>query len=80
MYTSLVEKSPGGKIEKYVVLIEKEVPNLVLTDYFDGGTWKRPWDITKDKWSEVVAESQTGGEDKQHDKVVQLVSILMNSL
>ena len=27
-----MEKSPGRKIEKYVVLIEKEVPNLVLAD------------------------------------------------
>ena len=41
MYTSLVEKSPGGKIEKYVVLIEKEVPNLVLAEYFDGGDMER---------------------------------------
>ena len=34
MYTSVVEKSPGRKIERkqYVVLIEKEVPNLVLAD------------------------------------------------
>ena len=45
MYTSGVEKSPDRKIERkqYVVLIEKEVPNLVLTysdfsmpDYSDG--------------------------------------------
>ena len=55
-----------------MVLIEKEVPTLVLADsdfsipdYSDGWTWKRP--VTKDKWSKVVAESQTGGEDKQHD-------------
>ena len=70
MDTSVVEKSPGRKIERkqYVVLIEKEVPNLVLADsdfsmpdYSDGWTWKRP--VTKDKWSKVVAESQTGGED-----------------
>ena len=74
MSTSVVEKSPGWKIEskQYVVLIEKEVPTLVLadsdfsiSDYSDGWTWKRP--VTKDKWSKVVAESQTGGEDKQHD-------------
>ena len=34
MYTSVVEKSPGRKIERkqYVVLIEKEVPNLVLEE------------------------------------------------
>ena len=47
MYTSGVEKSPGRKIERkqYVVLIEKEVPNLVLADsdfsmpdYSDGWT------------------------------------------
>ena len=33
-YTSVVEKSPGRNIERkqYVVLIEKEVPNLVLAD------------------------------------------------
>ena len=30
-------------------------------DYSDGWTWKRP--VTKVKWSKVVAESQTGGED-----------------
>ena len=56
-------KSPGRKIERkqYVVLIEKEVPNLVLADYSDGWTWKRP--VTKVKWSKVVAESQTGAED-----------------
>ena len=74
MSTSVVEKSPGWKIEskQYVVLIEKEVPTLVLADsdfsildYSDGCTWKRP--VTKDKWSKVVAESQTGGEDKQLD-------------
>ena len=50
MYTSVVEKSPGRKIERKqcVVLIEKEVPNLVLADsdfsmpdYSDGWTWKR---------------------------------------
>ena len=43
----VVEKSPGRKIERkqYVVLIENEVPNLVLadsdfsiTDYSDGWT------------------------------------------
>ena len=70
MYTSGVEQSPGRKIERkqYVVLIEKEVPNLVLTDsdfsmpdYSDGWTWTRT--VTKDKWSKVVAERQTGGED-----------------
>ena len=70
MYTSVVEKSPGLKIERklYVVLIEKEVPNLVLADsdfsipdYSDGWTWKRT--VTKDKWSKVVAERQTGRED-----------------
>ena len=70
MYTSVVEKSPGRKIERkqYVVLIEKEVPNLVLADsdftmpdYSDGWTWKRP--VTKDKWSKLVAERQTRGED-----------------
>ena len=70
MCTSGVEQSPGRKIEtkQYVVLIEKEVPNLVLTDsdfslpdYSDGWTWKRT--VTKDKWSKVVAERQTGGED-----------------
>ena len=70
MYTSVVEKSPGRKIERkqYVVLIEKEVPNLVLADsdfsmpdYSDGRTWKIT--VTKDKWSKVVAEGQTGGED-----------------
>ena len=51
-----------------MILIEKEVPNLVLTDsdfsmpdYSDGWTWKRT--VTKDKWSKVVAERQTGGED-----------------
>ena len=69
MYTSVVEKSPGRKIERkqYVVLIEKEVPNLVLADSdfsmpdcSDGWTWKRT--VTKDKWSKVV-ERQTGGED-----------------
>ena len=47
MYTSVVEKSSGRKIERkqYVVLIENEVPNLVLadsdfsmTDYSDGWT------------------------------------------
>ena len=74
MSTSVAEKSPGRKMERkqYVVLIEKEVPNLVLADsdfsmpdYSDGWTWKRP--VTKDKWLKVVAESQTGGEDKQHD-------------
>ena len=34
MYTSVVEKSSGRKIERkeYVVMIEKEVPNLVLAD------------------------------------------------
>ena len=50
MYTSVVEMSPARKIERkqYVVLIEKEVPNLVLADsdfsmpdYSDGWTWKR---------------------------------------
>ena len=70
MYTGGVEKSPGRKIERkqYVVLIENEVPNLVLADsdfsmpdYSDGWTWKRT--VTKDKWSKVVAERQTGGED-----------------
>ena len=70
MYTSVVEKSTGLKIERklYVVLIEKEVPNLVLADsdfsipdYSDGWTWKRT--VTKDKWSKVVAERQTGRED-----------------
>ena len=70
MYSSGVEKSPGRKIERkqYVVLIEKEVPNLVLADsdfsmpdYSDEWTWKRT--VTKDKWSKVVAERQTGGED-----------------
>ena len=70
IYTSVVEKSPGRQIERkqYVVLIEKEVPNLVLADsdfsmpdYSDGWTWKIP--VTKDKWSKVFAESQTGGED-----------------
>ena len=70
MYTSVVEKSAGRKIERkqYVVLIEKEVPNLVLAgsdfsmpDCSDGWTWKRT--VTKDKWSKVVAERQTGGED-----------------
>ena len=54
MYTSVVEKSPGRKVERkqYVVLIEKEVPNLVLsdsdfsmTDYYDGWTRKIP--VTK---------------------------------
>ena len=51
-----------------MVLIEKEVPNLVLADsdfsmpdYSDGWTWKRT--VTKDKWSKVVAERQTGGEN-----------------
>ena len=48
--------TPGRKIERkqYVVLIEKDVPNLVLADsdfsmpdYSDGWTWKRP--VTKDK-------------------------------
>ena len=45
-----------------MVLIEKEVPNLVpadsdfsMPDYSDGWTWKRT--VTKDKWSKVVAES-----------------------
>ena len=54
------------------VLIEKEVPKLVLADndfsmpdHPDGWTWNRS--VTKDKWSEVVAESQTGEEDEQHD-------------
>ena len=70
MYTSVVEKSPGRKIERKqcVVLIEKEVPNLVLADsdfsmpdYSDGWTWKRT--VTKDKWPKVAAERQTGGED-----------------
>ena len=70
MYTIVVEKSPGRKIERkqYVVLIEKEVPNLVLADsdfsmpdYSDGWTWNIP--VNNDKWSKVVAESQTGGED-----------------
>ena len=70
MYTSVVEKSPGRKIERkqYVVLIEKEVPNLVLADsdfsmpdYSDGWTWKRP--VTKDKWSK--SNSRRGF--KQHD-------------
>ena len=64
MYTSVVEKSPGQKIERkqYMVLIEKEVPNLVaadndfsMPDYSDVWTWKRT--VTKDKWSKVVAES-----------------------
>ena len=58
MYTSVVEKSPGRKIERkqYMVLIEKEVPNLVpadndfsMPDYSDGWTSKRS--------SKVVAES-----------------------
>ena len=49
MSTSVVEKSPGRKIERkqYVVLIEKEVPNLVMADsdfsipdYSDGGHGK----------------------------------------
>ena len=70
MYTSVVEKSPGRQIERkqYVVLIEKEVPNLVLEDNdfsmpdcSDGWTWKGT--VTKDKWSKDVAERQTGGED-----------------
>ena len=70
MYTIVVEKSPGRKIERkqYVVLIEKEVPNLVLADsdfsmpdYSDGWTWNIP--VNNDKCSKVVAESQTGGED-----------------
>ena len=48
--TSVVEKSPGRKIERkqYVVLIEKEVPNLILVDsnfsmpdYSDGWTWEK---------------------------------------
>ena len=56
MYTSVVEKLPGRKIERkqYVVLIEKEVPHLVLVDsdfsmpdYYDGWTWKIT--VTKDK-------------------------------
>ena len=64
MYTSVVAKSPGRKIERkqYMVLIEKEVPNLVpadsdfsMPDYSDGWTWKRT--VTKDKWSKVVAVS-----------------------
>ena len=49
-------------------MVEKEVPNLVLADsdfsmpdYSDGWTWKIT--VTKDKWSKVVAERQTGGED-----------------
>ena len=70
MYTSVVEKSPGRKIERKQYV--KEVPKLVLEDsdfstpdYPDGWTLKIP--VTKDKWSEVVPESQTGGEDKQHD-------------
>ena len=35
MYNSIMKKSPGRKIERkqYVVLIEKEVPNLVLEDF-----------------------------------------------
>ena len=62
IYTGVVEKSPGRKIERkqYMVLIEKEVPNLVpadnnfsMPDYSDG--WKKT--VTKDKWSKVVAES-----------------------
>ena len=70
MYTSVVEKSPGRNIDRkqYVVLIEKEVPYLVLVDndlsmpdYSDGWTWKRT--VTKHKWSKVFTESQTGGED-----------------
>ena len=69
MYTSVVEKSPGRKIERkqYVVLIEKEVPNLVLADsdfsmpdYSDGWTWKRP--VTKDK-----KKSNRRRGFKQHD-------------
>ena len=32
-----------------------------MPDYSDGWTWKRT--VTKDKWSKVVAERQTGGED-----------------
>ena len=65
VYTSGVEKSPGRKIERkqYVVLIEKEVPNLVLadsdismTDYSDGWTWNIP--VTKDKWSSLKVKQQ----------------------
>ena len=69
MYTSVLEKLSGRKKRKqYVVLIEKEVPNLVpadsdfsMADYFDGWTWKRP--VTKDKWSK---SSRRRG-FKQHD-------------
>ena len=59
-----MEKSPGRKIERkhYMVLIEKEVPNLLpadsdfsMPDYSDGWTWKRT--VIKDKWSKLVAES-----------------------
>ena len=53
-YTLVLWKRRG--VEQYVVLIEKEVPNLVLADtdfsipdYSDGWTWKIP--VTKDKWS-----------------------------
>ena len=65
MYTSVVEKSPGRQIERkqYVVLIEKEVLNLVLadsdfsmTDYSDGWTWKRP--VSKDKWSSLKVKQE----------------------
>ena len=63
-YTLVLWKSRRVERKLYVVLIEKEVPNLVLADsdfsipdYSDGWTWKRT--ITKDKWSKVVAERQT---------------------
>ena len=63
MYTSGVEKWPGRKIERkqYVVLIEKEVPNLVLEDFSmpdqsDGWTWKIT--VTKDKWSKARVEGR----------------------
>ena len=59
---------PRGVQKTIAVLIEKEVPNLVLADSdfsmpvcSDGWTWKRT--VTKYKWSKVVAERQTGGED-----------------
>ena len=68
MYNSIMKKSPGRKIERkqYVVLIEKEVPNLVLADIvisacriiLIGEQWKRP--VTKDK-------SNRGRGFKQHD-------------
>ena len=70
MYTSVVEKSPGRKIERkqYVVLIEKEVPNLVLADsdfsmpdYSDGWIWKEQLLKTSGRRSSL--------KDKQEERI-----------